>query len=95
MELGMLVGFMGTLVVAFAVLLAVAAVRHGSGPVSAWLISTEERQEMVGVWRRAAPVRLCASSGGGHTSFYSGSRHYRKTLPPGGPGLDRRPTRFP
>jgi hypothetical protein len=46
MEIGVLVGFMGTLVVAFAVLLVVVVVKHRGGPVSAWLISAEERREM-------------------------------------------------
>jgi hypothetical protein len=49
MELGMLVGFMGTLVVAFAGLLVVTAARGGgAGPVSEWRISPAERREMAG-----------------------------------------------
>jgi hypothetical protein len=49
MELGMLVGFMGTLAVAFAVLLVVTAARGGgAGPVSEWRISAEEREQMAG-----------------------------------------------
>jgi hypothetical protein len=40
---------MGTLAVAFAVLLVVTAARGGgAGPVSEWRVSAEEREEMAG-----------------------------------------------